>query len=280
MNLIEEIESALNNNNCTSVERYRYALYSTLTTDELSQLCFEYINDSNIRNRIIKHFLAKIRHTDEVINESFKNQLLHQFIVSTGKTRVSIGAIIRELKTIFSKEQLSLFFYEQIKSNKVSDRKRAYSVASDIYDKDIEENLWQSWRSYHDKSCIRVLIEEISLEQLSSKFESLWNDKEIDQHIKNYILKKVASYNFQTVSFLKENHPIAYLGACLTAKQKVSDEYCLRAIHSAQDFDSFGYILWCIGTLGRRNILVSIKDELKDIESRLKNHWDCFNINA
>lgn len=224
-NKIEKISKQINNSKGRSVDSIEYALYLTIGLKELCGLYFNYITETDIRNKLVKHILERVERQGQIMPREFLEKLLIQFSSSEGRERISLGTTIKSLSKYLSRNQRIKFVMEQLLSEKVSDRKRAYSLVDDSCVHQIEEKIWESWEQYSDNNCVALLAEKGSVNLLSEKFLIIWKSDDIKFYIKNNALKRVAVESFDEVIFLKDEAPISYLSACVAAKKPVDDAF-------------------------------------------------------
>jgi len=245
-----------------------YSLWLTISMDELCKYYFHYILNTNIKNNICKH-IAKRKENGENIPTKYISNLLKEFHLSQNKKRATLGTTIKDFKSCLTKKQLIEFFTAQIFSEKILDRKRAYAVSIDIYSEEVDSQLWKSWCKYYDNSCMKVLSKNTTSEKLASNFSEIWNNENIEYYIRNNVLKRVALIDFEKISFLKKSAPIAYLSACVATNKYISDDFALSVFDSVDKISTLSYVLWCLGKLGKRNLLINLCGNIQNIENNI-----------
>jgi len=261
INLLEEV-------NCRSKDSLVYSLWLTISMDELCKYYFHYILNTSVKNNICKH-IAKRKENGEDIPTRFISKLLKEFHLSQKKKRVTLGTTIKDFKSSLTKKQLIEFFTAQILSEKILDRKRAYAVSIDIYSEEVDFQLWESWGKYYDNNCMEVLSNNTKSEKLASCFSEIWNNENIEYYIRNNVLKRVALIDFEKISFLKNSAPIAYLSACVATNKYISDDFAISVLDSVDKISTLSYVLWCLGKLGKRNLLIDLCGNIQDIENNI-----------
>lgn len=269
MDAIDKIENVLDKLDSEIINSYSYALYSTIDINELCNLYFLYLDNVIVKNKILTHIKSHIKHQNQKLPVRFKVKLLKEFCTSIGKIRKTHGSTIFELSEFLSKKQLNSFFDEQILSNKISDRKRAYNIASKIYSQRITNFLWESWNKYHDELAINVWISYSSSKDVSNVIQLLCQSKYIKRYSLNKAIKIAANFNFESILFLKEKFPIHFLSACVVKNYELEDEYCKKILNDIEDIETFKYFLWCIGMLGKYEFLENSLHILNTIEKKL-----------
>lgn len=252
-----------------SLDRFEYAVYLTIDLTILCQLYFSYLIDTDVRNKVVRHIQLRADSDNTTIPIWFLDKLLKEFSRSEGRKRISIGTTIKALASYLDDIQIKAFITDQILSESVLDRKRAYVLTETYYDIDIEHLLRQSWNTYKDPGCMAVLVKQGSIENLVELFDVLWKSQNTKFYIRNNALKRVAKYDFEKVIFLKNDSPVSYLTACIAAKHDVDDNYLLTVAKDTTAINELGYVLWCIGKLGKANVLYKLLDELETIEENL-----------
>lgn len=266
---VKRILNALNSNECRSKNSFEYSLFLTIRMSDLCFLFFKYLMKTDVKNNIIKHIKVKLQGKEESLPKDFIKKLLVKFKNSKQRRRISLGTAIKVLKDSFTKQQLKSFFDEQILSENISDRKRAYVICQDIYDEDVDDLLWKSWDIYHDNNCMDVLSKNTKAERLISHFNEIWTNEDLKFFIKNNALKRVAAHNIDSLEFLKKKNLISYLSACVAAKQSIGDELAQSIAKSTNKISAFNYVLWCLGMLGKDKVLYNLLSEATDIETNM-----------
>lgn len=267
--LVSQIEAALGAHKPRAYDSFQYALYLSLGMSELCDEFFVHLANTPLRNNIFKHILVRRDRRGEKVPRRFIAALLTRFATSSKRTRISLGTALKDLADSLAKEQLRQFFLLQVSSEYVLDRKRAYSIAARIYDRDVDNLLWDSWHRYRDDGCMDVLASFSSGERLANEFADVWQSPDLRFFIKNSVLKRVARHDFALVAFLKNDAPISYLSACVAAGKPISDDEASAFAKTADSLRSFQYVLWCLGMLGKREALYALLPEASEIESRM-----------
>lgn len=266
---IEEIVKTLTITACRSHDQLEYAFYNSLSVAELCDSCVLYINNTSIRNNVIKHLLIKRDRQEKRIPVEFLDKLLCEFEDSEKRRRISIGTALKELSESLNKTQVQRFFESQVFSDRILDRKRAYLLAPQIYDCEIDRKLWESWSKFGDENCMAMLVMLTEAQILSEKFKSIWESEGLRHSIKNNALKRAAKYDFKSILFLKNESPLSYLSACVAACKDISDEELITITENVDSISALKYAIWCLGALGKRNALQQIASRINEIEAKL-----------
>lgn len=269
LNKIERISKEIVDKKGRSLNSIEYSLYLTIELKDLCNLYFDYIIVTEIRNKIVKHILERVERQEQEIPKEFFEKLLFEFSKSNGRKRISLGTTIKNLNEHLNNKQRVEFVEQQLFSESVLDRKRAYSSINESCINDVEEKLWEVWGIYTDNNCIALLAEIGSISLLSHNFLAIWHADGIKFYVKNNILKRVSAQSFNTVKFLKDESPISYLSACVAANKSIDDAFALSVAKGASKINELGYVIWCLGKLGKETILYKILDELNSIEEAL-----------
>jgi hypothetical protein len=265
-NEIIKIENALSSSTSAILDRYDYALFFSLKMATLCTLYFEQLNNTVLRNKIVKHIKAKQNKSIESIPNVFMTNLINTFNKSNGRERMALGATIKELKDHLSRDLLQLFFDEQVFSMMISDRKRAYDISILIYDENVEKMLWFAWDKYNDNNCIEVLSKKSDISYLVERIEKIWANKEIKIYVKNHIIKRISAHDFSKLHFLRHTSPVSFLSACVAAKVKISDSEAISIAKSSKSIKEYSYSLWCLGALGKNSAIFELLSQSKEIE--------------
>lgn len=251
---------------CRSSDSFEYALYCTLDMEELCDSFFAKMENANIRNNIVKHLVRRTSRLGQHIPAQFTEALIEKFQASEKRSRITLGTTIKNLRHSLSKTQQRRFFDLQILSGRISDRKRAYELADNIYCEEVDKSLWKSWKMYGDENCILVLAKHSSEHDLLASFNEVWSSSNFRRSTKNSVLKRVAKYDFSAVKFLESESPISYLTACVSAGVIPAEEQAIKIVLTAKSIGSFRYAVWCLGTLGMYDTLVKLLAQAEEIE--------------
>ncbi|MCI5138552.1 MAG: hypothetical protein D3922_09100 [Candidatus Electrothrix sp. AR1] len=179
-----------------------------------------------------------------------------------------LGTTIKQFNKYLSNKQRIKLVEQQLLSEKVLDRKRAYFLIDESFVCQIEEKLWEAWELYSDNNCIAILAIMGNMQLLIQNFYDIWHNDNVIFYIKNNLLKKVAILDFNTVKFLKEEAPVSYLSACVAANKSVDDVFVLSVVENSSKINEFSYIIWLLGKLGKESILYNLLNELESIEKK------------
>ncbi|HCH3991755.1 TPA: hypothetical protein NKV63_001716 [Vibrio parahaemolyticus] len=273
MDKIEEIRRIANELELRTLDSFEYALYSTLTVDELCDLYFTYAGNAEIKNTLLKHIKSHIRHQNEKIPTKFKQKIISDFVNSSGRLRIAHGTTIKDFQQYFSVKQLTKFYYEQVSSEMISDRKRAFCVVERIFNEQVSDSLWNTWNCFKDPSAIDTWVKNAQASKIVHAFKHIWTNENVSLSTKNMALKIVAKTNFDSLSYLKETSPVSYLSACVSANKEVNDSYCSEVIGKVSNINQLGYVLWCLGMLGKYDFLKSEVNKISAIEQNLDKEW-------
>lgn len=264
---VSEIHAALTSESSRARESFKYALYLTCSMRELCDAFFVHLSNTELRNEIVKHILARRDRRSERVPRDFIQSVLGQFARSSKRERVSLGTTLKELIDSLTQRQLRRFFSLQVLSEHVLDRKRAYLVSARIYDQEVDDLLWRSWQEYQDDGCLAALARNSSGTRLAQAFAGIWQSRDLRFSTKNSVLKRVAKHDFGAVAFLRNDAPIPYLSACVAAGRDISDEEAQTIAKTARSLRAFQYALWCLGMLGKRKALYDLLAEAPEVES-------------
>lgn len=268
-NYISELQVRLSACKARSRDRLEYAFYLTIKCDDLCNLYFEHLNNTDIRNKIVRHLKNRAGANQDKIPSWFLDKLMQDFYGAEGRHRISLGTAIKELSTLYSQDKIKVFIEWQILSHSILDRKRAFALTAVHYDPDLETLLLNSWSKFGDVGSLDVLVKHCSDEQLAQLFPTIWASVPIKSYIRHIALKRVAKFDFSKVEFIKMERPVSYLSACVAASKDISDDFILNAARTVDSINELGYIVWCAGKLEKRNVLDHLMDEIETIEAKL-----------
>jgi hypothetical protein len=266
---VTEMTQTLSTARCRSQDRLEYALFNSLSVNELCDAFFAHLDSTDIRNNILRHIRRKGRPNGTNIPHSFLERLLTSFESSKTRSRISLGTALKELRDGLRKSQKRRFFDCQIMSEGALDRKRAYLVAAQVYDLSVEKQLWDSWKLYQDENCMATIVEICAAPSIQQHFKSIWSDENIRFSVRNAALKRVAAHDFESIEFIKAGTPVSFLTACIAAKRSISDREALSIAENTTSLGSLGYAIWCLGELGKRDALRQLADRINVVEAKL-----------
>jgi len=252
-----------------SFDSIQYALFLTFDINELCEQYFSYLDKTQVRNKFIKHILERTERRGERLPENFIEKLLREFYLAEGRRRISLGTSIKTFSSELTKTQKLKFIKHQLLSSSVLDRKRAFSLIDAVVISDVESMLWEAWKNHSDNNCLEVLSKYGSLAFLSDHFLQIWNAPNIKFRFKNDVLKRVAVDDFSKVEFLKEDAPVSYLSASIATNRSVDDEFALSVVHGVNKINELGYVFWCLGKLGKKELLLELLDDIESIEKNI-----------
>jgi hypothetical protein len=250
-----------------------YSLFLALSDRALFQFFFEALDDTIIKNHVLKHILRRAEARSLAGLDNFIKRALVAFKREAGRRRTSLGVCLTAFVSYMSPRDIEKLFFSQINSSKISNRKRAYSIAIHIWNQKIENCLWEAWDTYNDIDVIDVLSVKGSTEALTDRFDELWDFDGIPLSFKNRILSAVAQHSFQTVAKLKHSHPISYLSACVHARKIPSQSEALALVDQAKSLGELGYGIWCLGKLGMLPALLNVRTKLPRLEKALQKSY-------
>jgi hypothetical protein len=252
-----------------------YAIFLTMEYDELCCLYFKYLGSADVRNKIIRHIKNKADVNKDQIPSWYLDKLMQDFYAAEGRQRISLGTAIKELSSFISQDKIRVFVERQLLSHSVLDRKRAFAIADAYYHTDFELILLKSWSTFEDSGALNTLVKHASDQQLAEIFPAIWASEDVKFYIRNNALKRVAKFEFAKVEFIRTEHPVSYLSACVAAGKDISDDFILDVARSATSINELGYVVWCTGKLAKRNVLDCLMDEIEVIESKLPiEYWE------
>lgn len=266
---IENFYKKLDGCSARSLDRIEYAFYLAMSPEDLCKNFFEYLPNTDIRNKLLRHIKNRAQSGDGNIPSWFLEKLLGEFSSAVGRRRISLGTAIKELCNYYTLDNLRIFFRWQVFSEGISDRKRAYHISEMCYNDDVEDLLVKAWKDFGDEGSVSVLVKVGSTGKIVDLFKEIWASDNIKFYIKNQALKRVARFDFSRVSFIKEESPVSFLSASIAAGRDVADEFVLTTARSADSINELGYILWCAGKLSKRDVIFKLINEIEAIEGKL-----------
>lgn len=266
---IENLYKKLDGCSARSLDRIEYAFYLAMSLEDLCNSFLEYLPNTDIRNKLLRHIKNRVQSGDGNIPSWFLEKLLSEFSSAVGRRRISLGTAIKELCNYYTLANLRIFFRWQVLSKGISDRKRAYHISEICYNEDIEDLLVKAWKDFGDEGSVSVLVKVGSIGKIVNLFKEIWASDNIKFYIKNQALKRVARFDFSQVGFIKNDNPVSFLSASIAAGRDVTDDFVLTTARSANSINELGYILWCAGKLSKKDVIFKLINEIEAIEGKL-----------
>lgn len=209
--------------------------------------------------------------------DKFLKRALATFKIESGRRRIALGAFLTTSLDYMSSADVEDFFFTQVQSPMVSDRKRAYVAATRIWSQRVEECVWKSWDIFADINAIAVLSELASVAVLAHRFDDLWHSEWIPRRIKNRMLARVAQHSFRLIKNIRHSDPISYLSACVHAQRKPKPSEALALVQQANSTGQLGYGIWCLGKLGMFDTLRDLGAKLPSMEKAMEERYVAYN---
>jgi hypothetical protein len=183
---------------------------------------------------------------------------------------VKLRTFLSQIIVDFPKNYIKQFFDFFINSEYRISRNKAYDVSESIWNLEIEEKLWEKWSKYKDPNCLLVLAKQGKFSLLLNLFKDLWKSDDISFKIKNILLKRVASLDFQAVTFLKNDYPISYLYAAALNEKPLEKNEAINLALKAKDEEEFRFALWCLGKTKSWEALLELNSKLELIQEKYR----------
>jgi hypothetical protein len=245
-----------------------YPLLLCLSNEELIQLYFECSDEKRISIQVENLIRSKIG------SEGYSAFIplidgIYSLLPSVDWHRYRrLRTFLSSIITLFPAELISDFFSYFYKMEKVSDRRKAYTVAHLIWSEEVEGKLWRRLYEDPNERLLIVLIEKGNLDSLAEIFKDVWTSEYLQFWVKNKILVRLAPTHFKAIAYLKREHPISYMYAAILAGKKLSQKEALDLTLRAKDAKEFGFALWCLGKLKMWKILIEISSMLPALQDR------------
>ena len=170
-----------------------------------------------------------------------------------------------------SKKYLLKLFDILIFNKRKNDRKLACWIARKHFNDSIEKKLFLAWEKFNDAQLIVPLIEngKISIDLHYAIIEKLLKDESVEDWIKRKLLLLLAKKDFEAINFIKNSDPVTYLYIATKLDQEVEEEYIIKIILNLDDSSLLGLVIWCIGKMGKRDLLLKLHPMSDEIEKRI-----------
>lgn len=239
------------------INSFTYSMLMCFSNEQLTTLYFEYLDEVKIRRKVEGIIKKRIEIGN---NEDFHfliERIYEQMTEVEWVNYTRLRAFLTEIIIHFPDNYLNGFFDYFIKSEKVSDNKKAYKIVSLIWSEEIEKKLWVKFDKTFDENCLDVLIDNGNIKPLVKVFPIIWNDNFSD-YVKRKLLKRVAPINFNKIKFIEESSPISHLYSLVLAEKKISHKKAVKIALKAKNIEEFRFVLWCLGKMQMFDSLVEI----------------------
>lgn len=271
--VISTIEESLSLTKSRITDRYEYALYLSLDLSSLCHRLLQVLLKTHLRDLLLKHILIKLTQRQK-LDSRFVDELFSHVINSDKHLRrSSVTVLVGLIDYIHPSVSLNLFNV-LIDSQSKLDRNRASQIAAILFDENIEQKLWESWHKYNDIPVLRVLASNSTLNSLKKRFSEIWHNEGIPFKFKNEALKKIAVSDFNSIEFLKDTYPVSYLTACVAADRDLQEEFIDDIVRKAKSLRELGYVIWCVGKLGKTELIMKFLNEAEQIERNIPKDFD------
>lgn len=250
------------------VDSFTYSMLMCFSHEQLTELFFEYIEETKIRRKI-EGIIKKRIQVEGSNNFQFLIERIYDEIPKLSWINYTrVRAFFAEIIVDFPKEYLVGFYIYFSKSEKVSDNKKAFKVVKLIWSKEIEESLWTKFYDTFDENCLDVLIDNSNTKALVEIFPVVWSNNFSD-YIKRKLLKKIAPANFDEIKFIEKDTPVSYLYAVVLADKTINRKQVIKLALNVKNIKEFRFVLWCLGKMKMFDCLVEIANhKIKNPDSQ------------
>ena len=265
MDKIDEIHKILEKERRTNVS-ISYALFSTLSKEDLNLYIKKYYRNLEIRNELLRHITRKFE-TSGIQN--ILDHFIKEYKKSNNSIRRGINKIFTDLNEFMSQEQRKVLFDITINSEKKSIRKKGYEQANYIFSEyDITIQLSKNWFEYRDIEVIKIFVNNDEYNLIYDNFEKIWDDPEISIGLKHAIANGLGKNKFDILLRLKSKNLITYMSACYYAKDLGFLDTLFEILESSKTIGELSYCIWILGQLGLYNKIIECLPiiEKKEIE--------------
>jgi hypothetical protein len=245
-----------------------YPLLLCLSDDELIELYFECSGDKRLFTSVENLIRNKIESEGHAAFVPLVEKILSMLPEADWHLYRRLRTFLSSIIAPFPKEFISEYFSYFYKSEKISDRWKAYAVAHLIWSDEVEGKLWRRLYEDPDESLLIVLADKGDPDSLAEIFQEVWQAEHIQFWVKNKILVRLAPTHFKAVARLKGEYPVSYMYAAILAGKKLSQNQALSLALKAKDAREFGFALWCLGKLKMWNALVELSARLPELQDR------------
>ena len=272
MNKIDEIEQ-ISERKLRVDSIIKYALYSTLSYDEIILNLKNNYTKINIRDKLLNQLNRKYK--EERYEELFKF-LIAEYEKADGVKKRSIGKIFTVLNENLEIKDREKIFSISIKSEMPSIRKKAYEQAYYIYEsKSIKKDLIDNWEKYQDIEILKILIAKDDYDYLYNNFENIWNNENISIKLKHTITNNLGKYNKSILPKIKEKDLITYMSASYYTKDLDFLKIIKDIMNSSKSIGELSYCIWILGQFGLYESIINLIPHIKEIE-KITNSWSRF----
>jgi len=192
--------------------------------------------------------------------KSFLEDAITLIPIENYKIASKIRSVLSQSKEALPKKYLIRLFDILIFNKRKNDRKLACWIANQHFNNDINKKLLIAWDKFHDPQLIVPLLEngKISIDNHYYIIEEILEDSNVEDWLKRKFLLLLAKKDFSQIEFIKDSDPVTYIYISTKFKKKVDNEFILDTISNIDDFSKLGLIIWCIGKMKKRKLLLDL----------------------
>ncbi|WP_421238458.1 hypothetical protein [Aeromonas enteropelogenes] len=258
--MVDKIEFILNllEKSSFSVESkapFLRAFIGTLDANNTSRLLIHSIpNNLYLRDLINRKIEFDIKDGKGLLYEDVASELLH--IAKISKYSIALSAII-SLSVLFSslktKMQLSILYF-LTNSDRVLFRRKAYKLMLEHYHDDYKHILIQSWQSYQEIECCRLMIEQLDAISLFHFRHDLISKCNEGWLISKLYIKLGKAYP-EILSELRHINSDTYCYCLWKLNLKLPSISAEELINTSYEQS---FLIWCLGRLAEWDLIMDI----------------------
>ncbi|MCF5889753.1 MULTISPECIES: hypothetical protein [Aeromonas] len=258
--MVDKIEFILNllEESSFSVESkapFLRAFIGALDASNTSRLLIHSISHNlYLRDLINRKIEFDIKDGKGLLYEDLASKLLH--IAKTSKYSVALSALI-SLSFLFSSlktnTQLSILYF-LTNSDRVVFRRKAYKLMLEHYHDDYKNILMQSWQSYQEIECCRLMIEQLDAISLLQFRHDLCNKCNAGWLISKLYIK-LGKAHPELLSELRHINSDAYCYCLWILNLKLPSVSAGELIDKSHEQS---FLIWCLGRLAEWDLIMDV----------------------
>ncbi len=229
-----------------------HSIYFTINFNDLVNL---YIHTENpdIRQTLNYHLSKRIK--DKNINKKVLYNKLFRIIKKMPynqhqKIRFLLSNFIKELPKKYIQQYYNYFS----STGYAYDLSAALKVSNLVWNIEFDQVYVDKYIETCDVRYLNSVLDNGQSYVIYKNLHEIWDDDYPPDYIKNKILRKISSDHIDKLGFLKESEPDKYLYALAFSSIEIADDVIIELYEKLNNTQkSFG--LWCIGKIGKWNIL-------------------------
>jgi hypothetical protein len=234
-----------------------HAIFYTMDIAFLSDL-FIQTKDNHLKKSLDSH-LSK-RFNDGTINlKSLFSSLFRKIQKAHYLEHQRIRILLTRFVGKLPKSYIQKYFNYFSSTRYAHDLSAALNVSNLVWNSAFDDKFISEYIATGNVKYLDAVLTNGKTESIIEHLEEIWDEEPYD-YIKNRIIRKIAPTHFHVLGILKDREPDKYLYASGIVGHNLHDKEARRLMESLKDYQK-PYGLWCLGKLGKWNLLKEYLEE-------------------